>query len=150
MSVTSAMRTEALGWRLRRPRIAEETSPADSATRRRLIQQRLEQVMVHPVDERHLYVGASERLGRGESPEPTADDRDAASSAAAGLSGTSGLPLALLGADHDHVEGVGHHWYSWSRSTTTIRAAASISARCEKACGKLPRWRPVGASNSSA
>ena len=24
-----------------------------------------------------------------------------------------------------------------------IRAAASISARCENACGKLPRWRPV-------
>ena len=27
---------------------------------------------------------------------------------------------------------------------------AWISARCEKACGKLPRWRPVGASNCSA
>ena len=35
-------------------------------------------------------------------------------------------------------------------SGTTIRAAASISARWEKACGKLPRWRPVSASNSSA
>ena len=31
-----------------------------------------------------------------------------------------------------------------------IRAAASINARCENACGKLPRWRPVSASNSSA
>ncbi len=31
-----------------------------------------------------------------------------------------------------------------------IRAAASSSARCENACGKLPRCRPVSASNSSA
>ena len=31
-----------------------------------------------------------------------------------------------------------------------IRAAASISARWENACGKLPRWRPVSTSNSSA
>ena len=38
-----------------------------------------------------------------------------------------------------------------SRSSgTMIRAAASISARWEKACGKLPRCRPVPASNSSA
>ena len=37
-----------------------------------------------------------------------------------------------------------------SSSGTMIRAAASISARCEKACGKLPRCRPVSASNSSA
>jgi hypothetical protein len=29
--------------------------------------------------------------------------------------------------------------YSFNRSMTMMRAAASISARCEKACGKLPR-----------
>src|SRR5204862_6669014 len=39
---------------------------------------------------------------------------------------------------------------SSSRSGTIIRAAASIRARCEKAWGKLPRWRPVSVSNSSA
>ena len=39
---------------------------------------------------------------------------------------------------------------SSSRSARMIRAAASISARCENACGKLPRCRPVSASNSSA
>ena len=39
---------------------------------------------------------------------------------------------------------------SLMRSARMIRPAASISARCEKACGKLPRWRPVPASNSSA
>jgi hypothetical protein len=36
------------------------------------------------------------------------------------------------------------------RSARMIRAAASISARCENACGKFPRCRPVEASNSSA
>ena len=35
-------------------------------------------------------------------------------------------------------------------SARMIRAAASMSARCENAWGKLPRWRPVPASNSSA
>ena len=40
--------------------------------------------------------------------------------------------------------------YCASISGTMIRAAASIKARCENACGKFPRWRPVPASNSSA
>src|SRR4051812_37693065 len=39
---------------------------------------------------------------------------------------------------------------SASRSDTMMRAAASISARCEKAWGKLPRCLPVLVSNSSA
>src|SRR5262249_22929851 len=61
---------------------------------------------------------------------------------------------ACTRADDDHVVGV-HAWpasfqYSARSSGTMIRAAASISARCEKACGKLPRCRPVSASNSSA
>ena len=42
------------------------------------------------------------------------------------------------------------HESSSSSSATMIRPAASISARCENACGKLPRWRPVATSNSSA
>ena len=37
-----------------------------------------------------------------------------------------------------------------SNSAMMIRPAASIRARCEKACGKLPRWKPVSTSNSSA
>src|SRR5262249_52382599 len=40
--------------------------------------------------------------------------------------------------------------YSARISGRTIRAAASISARWENACGKWPRCLPVGASNSSA
>ena len=56
---------------------------------------------------------------------------------------------AGAGADDDHVVAVIMR-YSSSISATMIRAAASISARCENACGKLPRWRPVSASNSSA
>ena len=36
------------------------------------------------------------------------------------------------------------------RSARMILAAASSSARCENALGKLPRWRPVAVSNSSA
>src|SRR5262249_37955990 len=52
-------------------------------------------------------------------------------------------------ADHDHVV-VAHAPYSASRSARTIRAAASIRARWENACGKLPRCLPVAVSNSSA
>ena len=52
-------------------------------------------------------------------------------------------------ADDDHVVGV-HQRYSSSRSATISLPAASIRARCENACGKLPRCRPVSASNSSA
>jgi len=37
---------------------------------------------------------------------------------------------------------------SSSRSARMIRPAASISARWENACGKFPRWRPVGVSSS--
>ena len=51
-------------------------------------------------------------------------------------------------ADDDDV--VVHHPNSSSRSASTILAAASIRARCENACGKLPRCRPVLVSNSSA
>ena len=57
-------------------------------------------------------------------------------------------PAARTRADDHHVVRV-HHMSS-SASATTILAAASINARCENACGKLPRWRPVSASNSSA
>ena len=46
--------------------------------------------------------------------------------------------------------GRGQPWTSLSRSKRMIRAAASISARWENAWGKLPRWRPVLVSNSSA
>ena len=52
-------------------------------------------------------------------------------------------------ADDDHVEGF-HCQYPFSISGTMIRAAASIRARCENACGKLPRKRPVDTSSSSA
>ena len=46
-------------------------------------------------------------------------------------------------ADHDHVV-VAHTSTpnSLRRSLRMIRAAASIRARCEKAWGKFPRWRP--------
>ena len=50
--------------------------------------------------------------------------------------------------DH-HVVGL-HQVTCCSRSARMIRAAASIRARWENAWGKLPRWRPVAASNSSA
>ena len=56
---------------------------------------------------------------------------------------------ARAGTDDDHVVAI-HAHSSSSSSARMIRAAASISARCEKACGKLPRCLPVSASNSSA
>ena len=54
-------------------------------------------------------------------------------------------------ADHDDVV-VAHTSIpnSFRRSLITIRPAASIRARCENACGKFPRCRPVLVSNSSA
>src|SRR6185295_6417505 len=57
-------------------------------------------------------------------------------------------PPSCAATDHDHV--VVAHANSASVSSTMIRAAASIKARCENACGKFPRWRPVLLSNSSA
>ena len=54
------------------------------------------------------------------------------------------------GADDDDVVVAVAHVSSSMRSCTMIRAAASMSARCENACGKLPRWCAVSASNSSA
>jgi hypothetical protein len=54
------------------------------------------------------------------------------------------------GADDDDVVVVGGHVNSRNRSRRMIRAAASISARWENAWGKLPRWRPVSVSYSSA
>ena len=52
-------------------------------------------------------------------------------------------------ADDDDVVGV-HQESSARRSARMMREAASIRARWEKACGKLPRCRPVEVSNSSA
>ena len=54
------------------------------------------------------------------------------------------------GADDDDVVVAVAHVSSSRRSCRMIRAAASIRARCENACGKLPRWCAVSASNSSA
>ena len=48
---------------------------------------------------------------------------------------------AGAGADDDDVVLARAHVSSFSRSARMIRAAASISARCENACGKLPRCR---------
>src|SRR5215216_4076793 len=56
---------------------------------------------------------------------------------------------ARAAADDDHVVRA-HPPISSSRSATMIRAAASISARCENAWGKLPRCLAVLVSNSSA
>src|SRR5204863_1270787 len=90
-----------------------------------LVEERLEQVVVGPVDQRHVDMRAPELVRRGQPSEPAADD------------------------DHP-APGGAHAWISSKRSARMIRAAASISARCEKAWGKLPRCRPVSASSSSA
>ena len=58
---------------------------------------------------------------------------------------------ARAGADDDDVvASMRPHGSPLIRSARMIRPAASISARWENACGKLPRWRPVATSNSSA
>ena len=46
-----------------------------------LIQQRLEQMVVRAVDDRHVDVGAPQRLGGEQAAEPGADDHDAVSPA---------------------------------------------------------------------
>src|SRR5690242_5496629 len=58
-------------------------------------------------------------------------------------------PAARAGSDDDDVVVV-HRQYLSVSSGSMIRAAASISARCENAWGKFPRCLPVLASNSSA
>ncbi len=52
--------------------------------------------------------------------------------------------------DDDDVVGFHGHCCAASISGTMIRPAASRRARCENACGKLPRCLPVSTSNSSA
>src|SRR5256714_13255105 len=47
--------------------------------RRHLVQQRLKDEMIRPVDERDIDVGTSEDMRGGDSPEPAADDYDAGS-----------------------------------------------------------------------
>src|SRR4249920_3357173 len=47
-------------------------------------------------------------------------------------------PATGAGSDDDDVVGI-HYEISSSRSARMIRPAASINARCENACGKLPR-----------
>ena len=77
-----------------------------------LVEQRLEQVVVHPIHHRHLHIRLSQPLRGCEAREAASDDYDAAA------------PDTVVVA----------HWpNSPSRSATMIRAAASISARCENA-----------------
>ena len=52
--------------------------------------------------------------------------------------------------DDDDVVGFHCHRCASSSSGTMILPAASRRARCENACGKLPRCLPVSTSNSSA
>src|SRR2546423_170527 len=47
--------------------------------RRHLVQQRLKDEMIRPIDERDIDVGTSEDMRGGDSPEPAADDYDARS-----------------------------------------------------------------------
>ena len=71
--------------------------------------------------------------------------------AAARSCGSAGAPGGRAAASGGVAAGTaGDQFSSSRRSATMIRAAASIRARCEKACGKFPRWRLVSASNSSA
>ena len=92
-------------------------------TSRQLVEQGLEEMVIRPVDRYHVDVGVLQLLRGGQPAEAAADDDDAAAA---------------------------HAVYSATRSAKMIRAAAWMSARWEKACGKLPRCRPVLVSNSSA
>ena len=61
-----------------------------------------------------------------------------------------GAPAGSGADDDDVVVSLVAHVYSRRRSSRMIRPAASMSARCENAWGKLPRWWAVSVSNSSA
>jgi hypothetical protein len=76
MPVTSAMTTRAFAWRERIERIGQAMSAGESARGRDLIEQRLEAVMVEPVDDGHVDRRARERLGGFEPAESRAYDDD--------------------------------------------------------------------------
>ena len=69
----------------RRPQRRGALARRDGA-RRELVEQGLEEVVVRPIDQRHLDVGAPQLLGGGQATEPAADDDDAATPTAVALS----------------------------------------------------------------
>ena len=95
---------------------------------RHLVEQRLELVVVVAVDQHHVDPLVAQLLRTGDSGQSTAQDEH---------------PIG-------HRVGPVHPVHSSSRSARMIRPAASMRARWEKACGKLPRWRARSTSNSSA
>jgi len=70
------MSTVAFCWRPSSLRIGADTSGAASAAVD-LVQQRLEQVMVGPIDDRHLHAGNVQRTRHRQPAESSAEDQDA-------------------------------------------------------------------------
>src|SRR5262249_34154583 len=95
--------------------------------RRHLVEQRLELVVVVPVDQGDVDAFLTQAVGTRDTGQTAAHD------------------------DERPPPRLSRHSESSSRtSARMIRPAAWISARCENACGKLPRWRARSTSNSSA
>ena len=65
-----------LRWRRSTLRIGGATSPSERMPGRHLVEQRLEQVVVRPVDQGHLDRGAPQEARREEPAEAAADDDD--------------------------------------------------------------------------
>ena len=80
MAVTSPSNTVVLRCRCRIERIGQATSDGGKPGRRDLVEQRLKQVIVVPVDDRDVGVDARERLRGKQAAEAGADDDDARTS----------------------------------------------------------------------
>jgi hypothetical protein len=86
------------------------SGPGGAPVARHLVEQRLEQVVVRAVHQRHIYVGVAQLVRSRQTTEAAADDHHAAA-----------------------TDGGAHYEISARRSARMMRAAASISARCENA-----------------
>ena len=114
---------------------------------RHLVEQGLEEVMVDAVHQGDLDRRPAQGASREQAAETSSHDHDAM-----GIGAHDCLGSVRLTPTRPPPAGVvvAQFVYSLRRSLRMIRAAASIRARWEKACGKFPRWRPVPVSNSSA
>ena len=110
-----------LGLRLSAARIGDGAVARGQRAGRHLVEQRLEQVVVHPVDERHVDVGAAQLARGGEPAEAAADDHDPAARRLLPSGGTRGLLRRLAAPSRSS------RW-SPTRSALAIAVSAGFTA----------------------
>ena len=121
-SVTSAISTVGVRAALQRARrIGDGAVARRQRARRHLVEQRLEQVVVRAVDQRHVDVGAPQPLRGGKPAEAAADDHDPRSPASPALSRHLPAPAGLRAP-------IRSSRWSPTRSAFAIAVSAGLTA----------------------